>query len=59
MGEQLRRRLLDLGFLALAGLVGVGAFYAYVFIRNHNLLDQALIDAIQANQPAASEEVPE
>jgi hypothetical protein len=53
--SQLKRRLLDLGFLALAGLVGVGAFYGYVMIRNHILLDQALLQVIQDSRPASSE----
>ena len=46
---QLKRRLLDLVFLALAAVIGVGVFYGYVMVKNHNLLDQALIQAIQAN----------
>ncbi len=56
---QVKRRLLDLVFLAAAGAVAIGAFYGYVMVRNHNLLDQALIQAIQASQPEAPVEVPE
>jgi hypothetical protein len=59
--SQLRRRLLDLGFLILAMVVGLGGFYGWVLIRNHLILDQALLQVIQASQPTeeAAEEVPE
>ena len=59
MKEQLKKRGLDLVFLALAGLVGIGAFYAYVMITNHRALDAALIQVIQSSQQEQAETVGE
>lgn len=50
MKDQLKKRLMDLAFLALAMLLGLGGFYVYNAVRNHNALDAALLEVIQQSQ---------
>jgi len=47
MKDQLKKRLLDLVFVALAGLVGLGGFYVYASVRAHQAMDKAIIDILQ------------
>lgn len=55
MFDQLKKRGLDLVFLALAGGLGIGGLYVYSSIQAHKALDAAIIEIIQQSNSAAQE----
>ena len=55
MKDQLKKRLLDLLFVALAGFLGLGGFYVYANVRAHQALDEAILTIIQQQQTAPAE----
>ncbi len=61
MKDQLKKRLLDLVFVALAGFLGLGGFYVYVNVRAHQALDEALLNILQqqAQQQPVTTPAPE
>ena len=55
MKEILKKKLVDLAFLALAALLGIGVFYGYVMVKGHMAFDAALLEAIRGSQTPATE----
>lgn len=56
--EQIKKRLLDVLFLALAMAVGLGSFFIYANVRAHQQLDAAFIELIKASQQQGEQVAP-
>ena len=48
---ELKKRLIDFGFLILVGALFLGGFYVYAMIQGHRALDAKIIEILNANAP--------